>query len=276
MGFAGRFRIEPGTKVRLTDLATTHGGTRSRDAAEARTKRNVQRLSELQYLLYANAAASLLVVLQGPDASGKNGLIRHVFSGLNPQGIKVTPFGMPTSEEERHDFLWRVHPHAPAKGEIAVFNRSHYEAVLVERVHGIAPAEEIDRRYAMINSFEEMLAQNGTQILKFYLHISPDEQLERFKRRLDDKRRRWKIDEADYADRKLWARFEEAGNIMLERTSTGAAPWYVIPSDHKWYRNYAVSRIVLRSLKMIRLTVPPAKADIGEIRREHHEAQDAS
>lgn len=173
-------------------------------------------------------------------------------------------------------FLWRVHAWAPAKGEIAVFNRSHYEAVLVERVRDVAAETEWQARYDAINAFEALLAHNGTRVLKFFLHIDADEQLERFRRRLEDKRRQWKISEEDYADRKLWSSFEQANEAMLEKTSTWHAPWYVIPSNHKWYRNYAVSRIVVAAMKDMGLTIPPPTVDIDEIRAKYHAAERAS
>lgn len=272
MGFFRRYRVDPGDKARLDKLDTRGSEHVDRDLTKTRTRGIVERISDLQYLLHANAERSLLVVLQGPDASGKDGLIRHLFAGVNPQGVRVVAFAEPSEVEARHDFLWRVHRRAPAKGQIAVFNRSHYEAVLVERVHRLVSRETWTERYGMINSFEALLAQNGTAILKFYLHISADEQLERFRRRLDDTSRHWKIDEADYADRERWRDFEEAANDMLERTSTKIAPWFVIPSDHKWYRDYAVSRIILRSLKRMHLHTPPAEANIGAIRRKFHDA----
>lgn len=271
MGFAGKFRVHPHDAVHLDALETRACRSTERIPTKAKTKRLVESIGDSQYLLYAGADRSLLIVLQGPDASGKDGLIRHVFSGVNPQGVKVTPFGEPSEAEARHDFLWRVHRRTPAKGEISIFNRSHYEAVLAERVRKLVPREIWAERYALINSFESLLAENGTEICKFYLHISAEEQLKRFRRRLEDKSRQWKIDEADYDDRKLWREYQAAAEEMLRRTSTKSAPWYVIPSDHKWFRNYAVSRIILRSLRRMRLRIPPVQADIAEIKRKFHD-----
>ncbi|WP_395331795.1 PPK2 family polyphosphate kinase [Novosphingobium sp. BL-8H] len=271
MGFAGKYRVDTHDKVRLGALKTRTADGIERNPAKSKTRKLVETIGQFQYLLYAGADRSLLVVLQGPDASGKDGLIRHVFSGVNPQGVKVTPFGEPSKAEASHDFLWRVHLRTPAKGEIAIFNRSHYEGVLAERVRKLVSREIWAERYAMINSFESLLAENGTEILKFYLHISPEEQLNRFRRRLEDKSRHWKIDEADYDDRKLWREYQTAAEEMLGRTSTKIAPWYVIPSDHKWFRNYAVSRIILRSLRRMQLRTPPVQADIQEIKRKFHD-----
>ncbi|MBO9726991.1 MAG: hypothetical protein J7530_21675 [Novosphingobium sp.] len=271
MGFAGEFRVGLHDNVHLGAFKTRAAGGNERMTAKAKTRQLVETIGELQYLLYAGADRSLLVVLQGPDASGKDGLIRHVFSGVNPQGVKVTSFGEPSKVEASHDFLWRVHLRTPAKGEIAVFNRSHYEGVLAERVRKLVSREIWAERYAVINSFESLLAESSTEILKFYLHISPEEQLERFRRRLADKSRHWKIEEADYDDRKLWLEYQTAAEEMLGRTSTKIAPWYVIPSDQKWFRNYAISRIILRSLRRMRLRTPEPQADIQKIKRKFHD-----
>jgi len=267
-----RFLVRPGSSVDMSAIDANSPGDLGREKAERKTRKATERLAKLQYLLFANAGPSLLIVLQGPDASGKDGLIKHLFAGLNPQGVTVTAFEKPTPIEAAHDFLWRVHRHTPAKGEIAVFNRSHYEAVLVERVRELVPKREWQARYAMINAFEDLLAQNGTRILKFFLHIDADEQLERFRRRLEDKRRQWKISEDDYADRELWPQFVDANDAMLEKTSTPAAPWYGIPSNHKWYRNYAVSKIVVAAMKELGHTIPPPSVDIAAIRRKYHAA----
>ena len=275
MGCRKPFLVEPGKKVSLKKIDASFSGDLTRGRAEQKTKRAILRIGRLQYLLYANAEQSLLIILQGPDAAGKDGLIRHLLVGTNPQGVAVTDFKEPSRIEGGHDFLWRVHRHVPAKGEIVVFNRSHYEDVLVPRVHKLVPHSQWMARYALINSFEELLAQNGTRVLKFYLHISAEEQLERFRRRLEDKERRWKISEADYADRKLWTQFMRANEEMLGRTSTARAPWYVIPSNHKWFRNFAVSQIVADTLKSFDLSIPTATVDLAGIRRKYHAAEEA-
>ncbi|MCW1432079.1 PPK2 family polyphosphate kinase [Novosphingobium sp. JCM 18896] len=271
MSFSNQFRIRPGAKIQLDHLEAGFVGGLDRAEAKQKTKRVIARLAKLQSLLYANAEASLLIVLQGPDASGKDGLIKHLLGGLNPQGVVVTSFKRPTEIEAAHDFLWRVHRRAPAKGEIAVFNRSHYEAVLVERVRELVSPLTWQRRYEQINAFEALLASNGTKILKFFLHIDAQEQLDRFRRRLEDKRKQWKISEDDYEDRQLWGKFQQANEAMLERTSTKIAPWFVIPANHKWYRNLAISKIVSSAMKDMGLTIPPPSVDIAKVRKKYHE-----
>jgi PPK2 family polyphosphate:nucleotide phosphotransferase len=233
----------------------------------------LERLDTLQNLLYADASRSLLVVLQGLDAAGKDGTVRHIFRGMNPQGTSAVSFKEPTARERAHDFLWRVHKRTPQKGEVVVFNRSHYEDVLIVRVHDLVPKSVWSKRYALINDFERTLAENGTQILKFYLHISPEEQLARFKQRLDDKSRNWKIGESDYSERKLWPQYIEAYDEALSRTSTEHAPWFIVPSNHKWFRNLAISRIIADALEGMKLKLPPPRVDLREIRRKYHSAE---
>jgi PPK2 family polyphosphate:nucleotide phosphotransferase len=274
MNYRKKFMIEPGDKVRLAKIDPDFTGQRvSRQAAIDASARHIERIASLQYLLYADASQSLLVVLQGLDAAGKDGLIRHLFTGVNPQGVSVASFKKPTEREAAHDFLWRVHRAAPAKGEIAIYNRSHYEDVLVVRVHKLVPAAIWSKRYELINDFEKNLSENGTRILKFYLHISPEEQLKRFKARLEDATRQWKISEADYAERKFWPQYVEAYEDALERTSTKRAPWFVIPSDHKWFRNLAVSQIVADTMDDMKLTLPRPRVDLAAIRRKYHAAK---
>ena len=206
-------------------------------------------LFDLQDRLWAESERSLLVVLQGLDASGKDGTIKHVFRGVNPQATTVASFKEPTPEEQEHDFLWRVHKRAPAAGEIAVFNRSHYEDVLVVRVHGLVSEKVWRARYAEINAFEQMLAHAGTTMVKFFLHISFEEQGRRLHRRLEEPDKRWKARASDFTERKLWDPYQEAYADALEQTSTEIAPWYVIPADHKWYRNWAVNQVLLHTLE---------------------------
>jgi len=210
--------------------------------------------------------------LQALDAGGKDGVVRHLFSGMNPQGTSVVGFKQPSQVEAAHDFLWRAHLHAPGKGEIVIFNRSHYEDVLVVRVHKLVPPSVWSKRYALIKDFETMLTQNGTRILKFYLHISPKEQLERFKARLDDPGRQWKISESDYAERALWSDYVAAFEEAMERTSTPHAPWYVIPSNHKWFRNLAISQIIADTMDAMDLKLPKPHVDIAAMRRKYHMA----
>jgi PPK2 family polyphosphate:nucleotide phosphotransferase len=273
MSYKKEFAVEPGSKLRLDKIDPS--GTvkhETQEKAKAEIERNFERLRKAQYLLYANASRSLLVVLQGLDASGKDGVIRHLFSRVNPQGMSIANFKQPTAIELAHDFLWRVHPKAPAKGEIVIFNRSHYEDVLFARVHHIVPKAVRSKRYALINSFEKLLSQNGTEILKFYLHIGPEEQLARFKQRLDDPARQWKISESDYTEREFWPDYIDAYEDALSETSTKHSPWYVIPSNHKWFRNLAISQIVADTMEHMGLKLPPAHVDIDAIRRKYHKA----
>jgi PPK2 family polyphosphate:nucleotide phosphotransferase len=271
MAYRKAFIVAPGSKVNLNKIdPSATGKHESHEKAAAEIQEHLERLRKAQYLLYADAEQSLLVVLQGIDASGKDGAIGHLFAGVNPLGVKVARFNPPTPEEAGHDFLWRVHAKAPAKGEIGIFNRSHYEDVLVARVHKLVPKSVWSKRYGLIDDFEKLLTRNGTRILKFYLHISPEEQLKRFKQRLDDPMRQWKISEADYAERALWPKYKQAYEDALELTSTDHAPWYVIPSDHKWFRNLAISEIVADAMDAMKLKLPEPRADLNEIREKYH------
>jgi PPK2 family polyphosphate:nucleotide phosphotransferase len=273
MDYRKKFLVEPGAKVRLSKIDPAFKDKHeSHDSAKSEIEKHVERLSKLQYLLYSDGNQSLLIILQALDAGGKDGVVRHVFGAMNPQGTSVFGFKQPNKLEAARDFLWRAHMRAPGKGEVVIFNRSHYEDVLVVRVHKLVPKEVWSKRYELINDFEETLHQNGTRILKFYLHISPVVQLERFKQRLDDPQRHWKISETDYSERELWPDYVEAFEEAMERTSTKHAPWYVIPSDHKWFRNLAISEIVADSLEEMDLKLPPAQVDIAEIRRKYHAA----
>ena len=274
MNYRRKFMIEPGAKVRLGKIDPDFTGKNvSRQEGKNATARQVERIARLQYLLYADASQALLIVLQGLDAAGKDGLIRHLFSGVNPQGVAVASFKTPTQREAAHDFLWRIHRAAPAKGDIAIYNRSHYEDVLITRVHKLVPHSVWSKRYDLINDFEKILSDNGTRILKFYLHISAEEQLERFKARLDNPTRQWKISEADYTEREFWPRYIEAYEEALERTSTKHAPWYVIPSNKKWFRNIAVSQIIADTMDDMELTLPRSRVDLAAIRRKYHAAK---
>ena len=273
MNYRDRFVIEPGTKVRLGKIDPAFKGThKSKGSATPEIQKHAERMANAQYLLYADGNRSLLVVLQALDAGGKDGVLRHVFATMNPQGTSVFGFKQPSEWEAAHDFLWRAHQHTPAKGEVVIFNRSHYEDVLVVRVHDLVPKAVWSQRYELINDFERILTENGTRILKFYLHISPEEQLDRFEQRLDDPLRHWKISEADYSERKLWPDYIEAYEDAMERTSTKDSPWYVIPSDHKWFRNLAISEILADTLEDMELKLPPTKVDLADIRRKYHTA----
>jgi PPK2 family polyphosphate:nucleotide phosphotransferase len=273
MDYREEFRVEPDAKVKLNKRDPAYKGRHeSEDGAKQETEAYLRQLSKQQALLYAEHKHSILVVLQALDAGGKDGTIKHVFTGLNPQGAKVVPFKQPTAAELAHDFLWRVHPHAPAKGEIVIFNRSHYEDVLVTRVHKLIGKETWTARYEPIRAFEALLAENGTMILKFFLHISKEEQLARFAQRLDDPHRNWKISESDYSERTLWDDYIDAFEDAMRATSTKHAPWYVIPSNHKWFRNLAVSQIMADTMAELKLAFPPPSVDLADIRRKYHAA----
>ena len=273
MDYRKKFAVAPGDKVRLSKIdASFTGKHENHDKAVREIQQHVERMSQLQYLLYADGDKSLLVILQALDAAGKDGVIRHVFSGMNPQGTFVYGFKQPSKDEAAHDFLWRAHLRAPGKGEVVIFNRSYYEDVLVVRVHKLVPHSVWSKRYELINDFETMLSLNGTTILKFFLLISPDEQLSRFKQRLDDPSRQWKISESDYSERELWSQYVEAYEDALAMTSTKRVPWYIIPANHKWFRNLAVSRIIVDTMEEMGLKLPPTRVDIADIRRKYHAA----
>src|SRR5262245_27125462 len=247
---AERFRVAPGKRV---DLAKRDPDDASafpdREEAEVESKADAQIINEWQDKLYAEGRRALLVILQGTDTSGKDGTIRHVFNETGPLGVSVTAFRRPSEEELAHDFLWRAHLACPRRGSIGIFNRSHYEDVLVGRVRKLAPAEEINRRYDDINAFEKILAGNGTTIRKFMVPISRAEEGERLQARLDEPKCRWKFDPRDLDDRKLWSDYQAAYEIMLARCSTAWAPWHVIPADRKWARNAAIAAIVREALE---------------------------
>ncbi len=272
MDMIKRLRVEPGSNVSLDTIDPDfHGSYASQDDAAADTAKHLARINALQRKLYADRRHALLIVLQGIDGAGKDGTCWHVMSAMDPQGVQVTGFKQPTPEERDHDFLWRVHPHAPGKGQVAVFNRSHYEDVLVARVHKLFPKEIWKPRYDIINDWERLLArQNNTTILKFFLYISKDEQLARFKERLDDPARQWKISASDYSERDLWDKYIQAFEAALSRCSTDDAPWFVIPSNHKWFRDLAVSQIVADTLDAMDLKRPEPTVDLDEIRHEYH------
>jgi PPK2 family polyphosphate:nucleotide phosphotransferase len=230
-------------------------------------------MEQLQYLMYAEGKHALLIVLQGLDAAGKDGVVRHVLTGMNPSGCTAVNFKQPTAADLAHDFLWRVHPHVPAKGSVAIFNRSHYEDVLVARVHNLVPEKIWSKRYDQINDFEQLIStENNTTILKFFLHISKDEQLSRFKKRLDDPARQWKISDSDYSERDYWKDYTEAFEDVLSKTSTESAPWFIIPSNHKWFRNLAISEIITRTMKEMNMQFPKPTVNLSTIRREYHQA----
>ncbi len=260
-------RIKPHAKVRLAHFAADGtGGYGNQEEAGGDLLRHRSRLDELQELLAADAQKAVLIVLQGMDTGGKDGTIRHIFDGVNPQGCSVTQFKVPTPLEARHDFLWRAHLAVPPRGMIGIFNRSHYEDVLVVRVHDTISAKEAHRRMEEIVEWEEMLAANGVVILKFFLHISYEEQTRRLKARLDDPKKQWKISASDFSERKLWPSYQAAYEDMLSRTSRKHAPWFIVPADHKWYRNVAISKVLVETLESLKLKYPPPSVDLKALK----------
>jgi len=267
-----QFKVQPGSKVKLSDIDPGfHGKHESEEEAKSELQSNLARIADLQRKLYSSPRHSLLIVLQGIDSAGKDGTCWHVMSGMDPQGVNVVGFKQPTAEELNHDFLWRVHAHAPGRGGVAIFNRSHYEDVLVVRVHKLVPKEVWKPRYDFINEWEALLSKEAnTTILKFFLFISKEEQLARFKARLDDPTRQWKISDTDYSERALWDDYIDAFEDALTKCSTHHAPWFVIPSNHKWFRNFAVSQIVADALDNMDLKFPKPTVDLNEIRQLYH------
>ncbi|MDB4614612.1 polyphosphate kinase 2 family protein [bacterium] len=259
-------RLKPGKKIRIADLSTRgRDFMDDRDAAEKEFKKLRIQLAEWQNRLYSESKQKLLIVLQAMDAGGKDGTIRKVFQGVNPQGVRVSSFKKPTGEELAHDFLWRIHKQVPAKGMIRVFNRSHYEDVLVVRAHNFVPQSVWEPRFDRINEFEELLTNSGTRILKFFLHISLDEQKERFQDRIDIPEKNWKFDADDLNKRKLWPAYMEAFEDVLNRTNTDAAPWYAIPADNKWYRNLVIQRAIVSTLEDMNPQYPTQEDDLSKI-----------
>ena len=262
-----RYRIEPGATVDLTswDPRDKSGFDGGKSAGKQVLHMLNERLEDLQELLYAEGKRKVLVVLQATDTGGKDGVIRHVFDRVNPQGVKVANFKVPTPVELAHDYLWRVHQRTPARGEIVIFNRSHYEDVLVVRVHDLVPQSVWSRRYEHINAFEQMLADEGTTILKFFLHISKEEQKERLQSRLDKPHKRWKFSRGDLKERELWDDYQAAYESMLSKTSTPWAPWYLVPADRKWYRNLVVATTLVSTLQGLDMQYPAFEGDPEEI-----------
>lgn len=250
-------RIDPGSKVRIKDFdPDATPCCESKAEGREQSLKHQQRLGELQELLYAEHQNKVLVVLQGMDTSGKDGTVRHVMSGMSPSGVQVSSFKKPTSEELDHDFLWRIHARTPGDGEIGVFNRSQYEDVLVVRVHNLVKEKVWRKRYDQINAFERSLAASGTVILKFFLHISKDEQRKRLQERIDDPKKHWKFQHGDLEERKLWDDYMEAYEDVLRKTSTKYAPWYVVPSNAKWYRNLVVAGALTEALEKLKMNYP--------------------
>jgi PPK2 family polyphosphate:nucleotide phosphotransferase len=261
------YLIKPHTHVRLSKISSSDtGGYKSEESAAPVLVKHRTLLAELQDVFYANQSKALLIVLQGMDTAGKDGTISHIFSGVNPQGCDVASFKVPTPLEARHDFLWRTHAQVPPRGMIGIFNRSHYEDVLSPRVHKLISDKIMRRRLDDINGFEDMLADNNVLILKFYLHISRDEQTRRLQSRIDNKKKHWKLSEADVHERKFWPDYMDCYDRILSTTSPKRAPWFVIPSDNKWYRNVAISAIIVDVLESLKLTFPTPTLDASEIK----------
>lgn len=259
-----RYLVQPGQKLRLADIdpRDTKSFDGDKDEGRARKAQLNARLEELQEALYAEGRHRLLVVLQAMDAGGKDGTIRSVFDGVNPQGVKVASFKKPTPVELAHDFLWRVHPHTPGCGEIAIWNRSHYEDVLIARVHDLVPEKRWRQRYEHIVAFEKLLAGEGTTIRKIFLHISKDEQRERLQERIDDPKKRWKWNSGDLDERRRWHDYQQAYEDALAATSTEHAPWYVVPADRNWYRDLVVSELLVATLESMRIRLPEGEPGI--------------
>lgn len=261
-------RLQAGRRVRLRQVDASNttswsGGKREGEAALITLRKE---LDHLQELFYADGRRGLLVILQGMDTSGKDGVIRHVFEGVNPQGVRVSSFKRPTPRESAHDFLWRIHRRTPAKGEIVIFNRSHYEDVLVARVHELVPRRIWTKRFDAINSFEQELVDEGTTVVKFFLHISEEEQRRRLKDRIEDPTKRWKLSTADFQERRYWADYLTAYDELLGRTSSASAPWYLVPSNHKWFRNLVVSSVLVDGLRRMKLRFPEPSIDATKLK----------
>ena len=253
-----KLRIKPGSKIDLRDFDPTDTSLAPGDKEETNAKSDklCAKLTDLQELLFAEHKHKLLVILQGMDTSGKDGTVRHVMSGVSPQSVRAVSFKKPTETELDHDFLWRIHANVPAAGEIVIFNRSQYEDVLVVRVHQLVHEKVWRKRYAQINEFERMLSESGTSILKFFLHISRDEQRRRLQARLDDPTKRWKFQHGDIEERKLWGDYMKAYEDAIEKTSTDWAPWTIVPADKKWFRNYVVAKSVVDTLEDFNMKYP--------------------
>ena len=262
-----RYRVKPGTRVKLGEWSPNdHGGFEGgkKKAEQEQPKLDAQ-LDDLQELLYAEHKHRVLIVLQAMDTGGKDGIIRHVFRGVNPQGVRVANFKVPTPLEMDHDFLWRVHSQVPGRGEMVIFNRSHYEDVLIVRVHELVPKPAWRRRYQEINNFEELLANEGTTILKFFLNISKDEQKERLQARLDAQKKHWKFNVGDLAERKLWPEYMKAYEDAISETSTPWAPWYIVPANSKWFRDLVVVRVMIKALEGLKMSYPKDAKNLDQI-----------
>ena len=261
----GKYLVEDGKKVNLKDYPVKDDSGLDKEKGLAEFEKILEDFQEQQEVLYAEGKKSLLVVLQAMDAGGKDSTIRSVFGPINPQGVAVTSFKAPSSLEMSHDFLWRIHAAAPGKGHIGVFNRSHYEDVLIVKVKGWVPEKQIEKRYAHINNFEKLLSDEGTRIVKFYLNISKDYQKEQFEERLAEPAKNWKFNPDDLKERELWSNYMKAFEDVFSRCSTDHAPWYIIPAERKWFRNLLIAKVVLDTLKSMKCEYPKAEYDPAEV-----------
>jgi PPK2 family polyphosphate:nucleotide phosphotransferase len=263
-----RYRVKPNQKIKLADFdpddKSAFGGTK--DDGLAKLQALTQELDQRQDVLYAEHKHKVLVVLQAMDTAGKDGIIRRVFEGVNPEGVRVASFKIPTPLEADHDFLWRIHAQVPSKGEMVIFNRSHYEQVLVVRVHALEPVETWQRHYQEICDFEHMLVDEGVTILKFFLNITRDEQRKRLLERIDMPEKRWKFSSADLSERKLWDQYMLAYQDLLNETSTAIAPWYIVPSNHNWYRDLVVASVLVKGLEGLDMHYPEPAEDVEQFR----------
>jgi PPK2 family polyphosphate:nucleotide phosphotransferase len=273
MNYSKRFVVEPGDRVKLhkIDPGYIDPEVTEKDAL-AETKKLCKKLRKLQTSLYSEKQRSVLIVLQALDTAGKDGVINLVLGAMNPLSCRVASFKKPGPEAAAHNYLWRVSIFLPEKGEVVIFNRSHYEDVLVVKVHDPVPEDQLVKRYHQLNSFEHFLADNDTHVLEFFLHLSKEEQLRRLERRLDDPKRHWKISDADYKERKYWDAYLAAYEEALSRCSTERAPWYIIPADYKWFRNLAVARIIVDFLEGLDIRPPQPTVDLGAMRKEYEDA----
>jgi PPK2 family polyphosphate:nucleotide phosphotransferase len=271
--YSEEFRVAHKSHIKLSDFNPRYADKHEKKkTALAEIEKLKQRMDQLQFQLFSEQKRSLLICLQALDAGGKDGVIKHVTGSMNPQGCRVASFKEPSKEALAHDFLWRVEQQTPKQGEVVIFNRSHYEDVLVVRVHDLVAKDVWSKRYEQINDFERRLIASGTHILKFFLHISKEEQLERFKQRLDDPLRQWKISESDYSERTYWDSYEKAYNDAISKCSSDDAPWFIIPSDHKWFRDLAISQIIVEKLENMHIEVPKPSVNIAGIRKKYHHA----
>ena len=267
MNLIHKLIVKPCSKAKLADWDADYTANfKSKEQSLELLEKNLKKLAELQYLLYAENKHAILVVLQAMDAGGKDGTIRTVMGPMNPQSCKVTSFKGPTDEELAHDFLWRIHRFVPRKGEVRIFNRSHYEDVLIVRVHNLVPKSLWSARFEQINNFEKTLVENDIHVIKFFLHISKEEQRKRLQERLDDPTKHWKADPADFEERKFWDEYIKAYDDILTRCSTDCAPWYVIPANKKWFRNLAIAEIMVDQFSRLKMKFPEPRCDISKLR----------